>query len=313
MSVENKVSAALQHLALDERAKAYVLGHQHLYEALLPAAMRFIGGETLEECCNVAKQLNDQGHAVTIDFMGESTRDAGQAEQATEEFLNVVRLIAKQRLNSSVSFDLSHLGMAIDAELAYENACILAGAARDADIEMMISMEGTDRTTTILDLHARLADQFDSVGITLQSFLHRTPHDLDSVLRRSGKVRLCKGAYEVPQNLAMSRGEELDSVYHQLLEKLIASGHLCSIATHDQKILSRVHKFIQAGGLGHENVEFEMVKGVTPERLEALRTAGYRTRVYLPYGREWHLYFCNRLAEYPPNIYQAIIDAVRIN
>jgi proline dehydrogenase len=308
-TLKSDVSAALQHLALDESAKAYVLEHQPLYKALLPAATRFIGGETLSDCCVVAKQLNERGHAVTVDFMGESTRDALTAQQATQEFLKAIDLIAKQKLNSSVSFDLSHLGMVIDPDLGYENACILAKAARAAGNEVMISMEGTDLTTIILDIHGKLAQQFDNVGITLQAFLYRTDADLNSVLQRPGKIRLCKGAYEAPPHLAMPRGSELDSDYLQLAKKLVESGHACSIATHGQTILDQAHQFIRAGNFRRDNVEFEMVKGVTPERLDAMRAAGYRTRVYLPYGREWHLYLCNRLAEHPPNIYQAIIDA----
>ena len=310
---ERQVSAALQHLALDESAKAYVLQHPPLYKALLQAALRFIAGETLAECCNVAKQLNRQGHAVTIDFMGESTHDVAMAEEATQEFFEVVRIIDEEKLDCSVSYDLSHLGMVIDPNLAYENACILAKAARSAGIEMMISMEGVDRTETILDIHRRLAEQFDNIGITLQAFLYRTHNDMDSAVKVNAKVRLCKGAYEAPAHLAMPRGPQLDSAYLQLAEKLIEWGCFCSIGTHDQTILDHLHQFIQASGRGHENVEFEMLNGVTPDSLQSMRALGYRTRVYLPYGREWHLYLCNRLAEHPPNIYQAIIDAVSGN
>lgn len=312
MHIENEVAAALRHVALDESVKAYVLQHPPLYQALLNAAMRFIGGETLAECCAIAKQLNNQGHAVTIDFMGESTRDAAMAEQATQAFLEVIRAIVRQKLDSSVSFDLSHLGMVIDPELGYENACRLARAAKTAGLEMMISMEGIDRTTTILDIHRRLCEQFDNVGITVQAFLYRTPADLASILERPGKVRLVKGAYEAPAHLAMSRGPQLDSAYQQLVKKIIEADHPCSIASHDQAILDRAHQFIRSRSARPKNLEFEMLKGVTPERLDAMRGANYRTRVYLPYGQEWHLYLCNRLAEYPPNIYQAIADAVRI-
>ncbi len=158
MHLENEVATALRHVALDESVKAYVLQHPPLYKALLNAARRFIGGETLAECCAIAKQLNEQGHAVTIDFMGESTRDAAMAEQATQAFLEVIRAIARQKLDSSVSYDRSHLGMVIDPELGYENACLLAKAAKNAGIEMMISMEGIDRTATMRSVHIKAFD-----------------------------------------------------------------------------------------------------------------------------------------------------------
>src|SRR5690349_8157759 len=156
MSVELETAAALRHLALNEDAKAYVLQHPPLYQALLRAAMRFIGGETLAQCVGAARALNRQGHAVTIDYMGESTRDAAGAAQATHEFLAVVQTIDAARLDASVSFDLSHIGMLIDPELGYQNALTLAEAARATKIELMISMEGTDRTALILDIHQRL-------------------------------------------------------------------------------------------------------------------------------------------------------------
>jgi proline dehydrogenase len=312
MSIEFEAARALRHIALDETVKSYVLQHPPLYWALRHAAMRFIGGETLQQCVETAKLLNAQGYAVTIDFMGESTRDAVMAEQATQEFLDVVQAIVKHNLDASISLDLSHIGMVIDAELGYENACTLAEAARQAGLEMMISMEGTDRTTLILETYQRLCKRFHNVGITLQAYLHRTFNDLTTVLQYPGKIRLVKGAYEAPPNLARPRGIELDTAYCQLMKTLLKSNHQCSIATHDQSLLNHAHQFIQEQSLVADKIEFEMLQGVTPERLRAMSECGYRSRIYLPYGQEWHLYLCNRLAEHPPNIYQAIVDVVKL-
>ena len=308
MNVEFEAAKALRHIALDESIKAYVLQHPPLYQAGLQAAMRFIGGETLDECVQTASDTNQQGHAVTIDFMGESTRDEVMAAQATQEFLNVIRAIAQWGLDASVSLDLSHIGLVIDPELAYQNTLVLAQAAQEARLEMMISMEGTDRTTLILDMHQRLCQRFSNVGITLQAYLYRTAEDLAAALQRPGKIRLVKGAYEAPSTLARSRGAALDAAYRQQMELLIESGHACSIATHDSDILNHAHQFIQNQAAAAHSVEFEMLRGVTLERLEAMHQRSYRTRIYLPYGKEWHLYLCNRLAEHPPNLYQAITD-----
>lgn len=311
MNREIEVAEALKQIALDEQIKAYVLQHPPLYHALLQAALRFIGGETLAQCVETAKSLNQQEFAVTIDYMGESTRDAEMAAQATQEFLQVMQAIADHNLNSSVSLDLSHIGMVIDPELGYQNACLLAKAAQEAGLEIMISMEGSDRTDLILEIHQRLCETFDQVGITLQAYLHRTAADLESVLQRPGKIRLVKGAYAAPPDLAKPRGAELDESYRQLMERLLTSGHSCSIATHDPALLEYAHQFMQKPEIAHDSIEFEMLKGVTPERLATMQSDGYRTRVYLPYGQEWHLYLCNRLAEHPPNLYQAIADAVK--
>lgn len=311
MSAEFEAAEALRHLALDETVKSYVLEHPPLYRALRHAAMRFIGGETLSQCVAITKSLNEQGHAVSIDFMGESTRDAVMAEQITHEFLKVIQAIADQNLNASVSLDLSHIGMVIDSKLGYGNACTLAEAAQKAGLEMMISMEGADRTSLILEIHQRLCEQFNNVGITLQAYLYRTADDLTAALQRPGKIRLVKGAYKAPLSLARSRGSELDTAYHQLMETLLGSGHHCSIATHHQSLLRDAHKFIQHQNVELNKIEFEMLQGVTPQQLKEMRELGYRTRLYLPYGQEWHLYLCNRLAEYPPNLYQAIADVVK--
>ena len=312
MGIEFEAAEALRHVALDETLKSYVLQHPPVYQALRHAAMRFIGGETLEHCVDTTKFLNEQGHTVTIDFMGESTRDVSTADQATQEFLNVIQTIAEHNLNASVSLDLSHIGMVIDTELGYKNAYTLAEAAQKVGLEMMISMEGTDRTDLILELYQSLCKQFNNVGITLQAYLYRTPDDLKAVLQYPGKIRLVKGAYEAPSDLARPRGAKLDAAYHQLMETLLSSHHLCSIATHDQSLLDHAHTLIQEQNLAYDSAEFEMLHGVTPDRLRTMGDHGYRTRVYLPYGQEWHLYLCNRLAEYPPNLYQALVDVVSL-
>ena len=311
MSIEFEAAEALRQIALDETLKTYILQHPPLYKVLRHAAMRFIGGESLAECVVTTKHLNERGHDVTIDFMGESTRDGLIAEQATREFLNVISTIEAENLDASVSLDLSHIGMAIDPDLGYKNAGILAQAAKEVELEIMISMEGTNRTALILEIYQRLCEQFDNVGITLQAYLYRTPDDLDAILQRPGKIRLVKGAYEAPSTLALPRGTKLDDIYHQLMKTLLKSDRLCSIATHDESLLNHAHQFIQDENLSSDKIEFEMLKGVTPERLETMQQYGYRTRVYLPYGQEWHLYLSNRLAEHPPNIYQAIVDSAK--
>lgn len=308
-STELQVADTLRHLALNEEVKAYVLGNSPLYQVLLLAAMRFIGGETLTQCEKAARDLNAQNFATTIDYMGESTHDAEMAKQATQEFLEVVKAIDSQKLDASLSLDLSHIGMTINPDLAYKNACILAQAAEDAEIEIMISMEGSDRTTIILEIHEKLCKRFKNVGITLQAYLYRTPNDLAEVLQRPGKIRLVKGAYSAPIDVAKPRGKELDNAYKEFLEILLRSGHSLSIATHDMAMLNHAKSFIETERIEPNQVEFEMLKGVTLERLRLMHDSGYQTRVYLPYGREWYLYLCNRLAEHPLNLYQAIIDS----
>ncbi|MBA2691454.1 MAG: proline dehydrogenase family protein [Rubrobacter sp.] len=274
---------------------------------LLRAASRFVCGEEMPEALEAAKKANGLGHAATIDYMGESTRDEALAERATEEFVRVAKEIKTRGLDSSISLDLSHVGMALDADFAFENASKIARAAREAGTEVMVSMEGTERTDEILSLHERLSESFEEVGITLQAYLHRTESDLAAALERPGRIRLVKGAFEEPESAALPRDStDLDEAYRRHMETLLASGHTLSIATHDETILDHAHEFIRENGLEASNAEFEMLYGITPERLEAMRERGCRTRVYLVYGEEWYLYLCHRLAEHPPNIYRAV-------
>ena len=305
-----EASAALKRIARDEGIKAYVQNEKPVHDALLGAALRFIGGERLGECVEVAQWVNRKGHSVTIDHMGESTRDEATAREATEEFLRVVEAICGRGLDSSVSLDLSHLGLVVDPELALENASRLASAAREAGLEVMVSMEGSERTDEVLKAYRRLSEGFENVGITLQAHLHRTPEDLEDALRRPGKIRLVKGAFEEPEDVAMAQGRDLDETYRSFLERLLLSGHPTSVSTHDPEILEHADRFMRENGLEAGTAEFEMLYGVQEGRLEKMRALGHRTRAYLPYGTEWYLYLCHRLAEHPPNIYRALADAV---
>ncbi len=301
---------ALRRIARDESIKAYVQQDLLLHQVLLRAARRFIGRETLAECIETARALNAEGFAITIDYMGESTRDEEVAREATKEFLKIVREVSARGLDSSVSLDLSHVGLVVDRELAFENATLLARAAREAGLEVMISAEGSERTADILETHRRICEDHDNVGITLQAYLYRTPQDLREALGRPGRIRLVKGAYEEPRRLAWPRGARVDIAYRELAEELLASGHACSISTHDPYLLEHAHGYVAANDLAREPIEFEMLKGVEPDRLRTMRDRGYRTRTYLPYGEEWYLYLCHRLAEHPPNIYRAVYDSV---
>ncbi|MEM6648342.1 MAG: proline dehydrogenase family protein [Bacteroidota bacterium] len=297
-----------RQLALNEDAKAYVLDRPELYQPMYRAASRYIGGETLDSCLAVAQEINRQGHAVTIDFMGESTRGREQVAAATAEFLNAAGAIDQYALNASVSLDLSHIGLVVDEGLCLENASAIAEAAGAAGTEVMISAEGIDRTDAVHRVHGQLCERFEHVGITIQAFLHRSPRDLEVLLSRPGKVRVVKGAFDAPAGHTMQRGSALNAAYLALVRSLLGAKHPCSIATHDPEILNVVVDETQG-----TDAEFAMLRGVAIERLDELRDRGLSTRVYLPYGYEWFLYLLNRLAEHPPSLFDAISAAVAAN
>ncbi|WP_047865277.1 proline dehydrogenase family protein [Rubrobacter aplysinae] len=308
----DRAALALKGIARDESIKAYILSEPNLRAVLLRSARRFIGGEQLEECLTGAQSFNSEGFAVTIDYMGESTRDEQIAREAVQEFETVIDSILRWGLDSSVSLDLSHIGLAVDEELCYSQAYRLAERARRAGLEMMISMEGSERTEQVLSIYHRLAERFENVGVTLQVYLRRTPEDMEAVLKHPGRIRLVKGAFEEPEEATIMKGVETDAAYRSCVERVLSEGHPCSISTHDQQLLEHADRFVRDNELSTDNIEFEMLKGVELERLARMRDLGYGARVYLPYGEEWYLYLCHRLAEHPPNIYQAISDAADV-
>jgi proline dehydrogenase len=315
LASQDKAAAALRRIARDEQLKAHIENDPALFNLLLRGARRYIGGVDLAECTLTLKNLNAQGMLATADYMGESTRDETKARSETQHFIDLVDVIKAQNLRSGVSLDLSHIGLSINQALAMENTHRIAVATRDAGLEMMISMEGSERTDEILDTYAKLCAEFDHIGITVQARMRRTPADLTKLLKLPGRIRLVKGAYEEVDAVAHQRPSSgLDDAYRNLTATLIDSGHLCSIATHDLQQISWSHELIEKryGNARPDHVEFETLLGLGPAAAERTLALGYPTRQYVVYGQEWFLYVCHRIAEQPDRLYQALADVVGI-
>jgi proline dehydrogenase len=247
--------------------------------------------------------------------MGESTRDEAKARSETQHFIDLVDAIKAQKMQCGVSLDLSHIGLSISQALAIDNARRIALATQSAGLELMISMEGSERTDEILDTHAKLSTEFDHIGITVQARMKRTPSDLTQLLKLPGRIRLVKGAYEEASDVAHQRPSEgLDTAYRTLTARLIESGHMCSIATHDLQQINWAHALIEEsyGTQRPAHVEFETLVGLGPAASARTLALGYPTRQYVVYGQEWFLYVCHRIAEQPERLYQAVTDVVGI-
>src|SRR5690349_14780798 len=215
--LKSKVSKALKTAALNESAKHYLLQNPVLFNLLLKGAKRYIGGETLEETIVTAKKLNADKFPTSIEFMGESVGSITEAKEVTDEFLKIIDVIKGEKIDSIVSLDLSHIGLALDTKLAFDNLKQLADAAVGSNIEIVISAEGIERTDSIIDSFCKISPDYPNVGITLQAYLHRTTQDLDRILRvTQGKIRMVKGAFATPEAYALSRGEKLDEQYIKL-------------------------------------------------------------------------------------------------
>ena len=301
---------ALRKAALNEEAKAYVLNNPPLFQTLKKAADRYIGGETLAETIGKAKAENAQGYKCSIEFMGENVATEQEAHQATNEFVRIAQQIAQQSLHATVSLDLSHVGLALSRELGLANLTRILEAARPNNTEVIISAEGVALTDAILDTYLAVAPSYSHVSITLQAYLHRSKDDFQALLQQPGRIRLVKGAFDAPPQRALPRGNALNERYLEYLDQLLSAGHACSIATHHDKIQQQARKLIDYYRASPESYEFESLYGIQPEQLAALKNEGHPAKVYFVYGKEWYLYLCNRLAEYPLNLFRALNDMV---
>ncbi|KAA9375083.1 proline dehydrogenase [Microbispora cellulosiformans] len=306
---ETSVTAAqvLRGLALDEDLKRRVPVDPVLGPLARRVARRFVAGESLEAALERVTEVLASGHRANLEYMGESCRDARRAVAETDAFVDAAMRLAP---GCSVSLDLSHIGLAVDEDLALDNATRVAEATEGAARELMISAEGSGRTDAVLSVHRRLCERFTHVGITVQARLRRTDADLRALLDLPGRIRLVKGAFLEPESVAYTREDPaLAAAYLRYAELLADTGHSCSFATHDWELIGHIDRHL--GGTGHDGVpwEFETLLGLGRDRLDTMAAKGHPTREYVVFGTEWWLYVCNRLAEDPRRLLQALVDA----
>ncbi len=302
-------AAALKKIALDENAKEYVLNDRHLYKVLRKAADRYIGGETLDETIPKVLKGNNEGFKCSVEFMGENTKTEEEASQATHEFLRIAEKIKSEQLNSTISLDLSHIGLAISPDLCLQNLGLLCEAAQE-NIEVIISAEGVERTDAVIDTYKKASKKYSNLAITLQAYLYRTKDDFKDLINEKGRIRIVKGAFHTPEGLSMPRGEKLDETYLDYVDQLLSKGHKCAIATHHHEVQQRAKQLVDKYKPNRHSYEFESLYGIQTEQLVRLKEEGYSTKLYFVYGHEWYLYLCNRIAEYPLNLFRALDDIV---
>jgi proline dehydrogenase len=305
---EVDASQALKSIARNLALKSYLQRSPDLYSVLWSTARRFVTGETRQDGIRTAEVLTAHGYGISLEYIGENTTTEQGCRAAIDEFLALSQAMESASLQgATISFDLSHIGLSVSHELAFDHLRRLAEDTGSRGISLMISMEESDKLPAIVDVYTQVVEQYPHVGITLQAHLYRTGLDLDVLQHLPGKIRLVKGAYQEPAEHAMSREHALDERFLSLAHRLIEAHHPLSIATHDEHLLRAI---VERYDTAFSHVEVEMLYGIRPDLLRQLKDAGYQTRVYLTYGTEWYLYLCHRLAEYPPNIYRALADCV---
>ncbi len=300
---EQRLTDTLKTVARRQDIKSYVELTPWLNRLLRRAAGQYVAGENRQDGLVAARRLANMGYKISLEYIGENTLDAKMCQAATEEMNSLIREVGE--IGDRVSFDLSHIGLSVKKDLAYRQLMKLADEARIANVELFVSMEESAKTDHILDTYQKVVAHYPNIGITLQAHLHRTPMDLAVLSDSPRLIRIVKGAYQEPATQALSRSSELDERYLTLVQDAIHRGHRVSIATHDERIINEA---IHLGLLDSGSAEFEMLYGIRPELSAKLQSAGYPVRIYVTYGREWFLYLCHRIAEYPPNLYRAVAD-----
>lgn len=266
---------------------------------------RFIAGETTDEAIVAIRELNARGCTASFDHLNESVNSAKETEAEVAEYLNVLARIDDTGIKSNVSIKLTQFGLEIDPELAYRNARRVVEDSKRRGNFVRVDMEGSNVTQATLDIFNRLRGEFglNDVGIVVQSYLYRTKDDVSALLKIPARIRLCKGAYDEPAEVAYPDKKDVDQNYVQVMQMLLSSGVYHGIATHDPKMIDATVDFAQREGISKDAFEFQMLYGIRRDLQEQLARDGYGMRVYVPYGKHWYPYFMRRLAERPANIW----------
>ena len=267
---------------------------------------RFVAGLEIEDALRVCAQVNQQGMHVTLDSLGESVSTAVEAHRAADVYHQLLDQIAARKLDSNISVKLTQMGLTQDPALAEGIALSLAQHAKSTGNFVRIDMEDSQLTQVTLDIVRRIHAQPDlrgSIGIVIQSYLFRSQADIEQLIAEGIRVRLCKGAYKEPGEVAFPKKSDVDANYVKLGNMLLQSPIYHGLATHDEKMIAAAKSFVAQRDIDRSHFEFQMLFGVRRDLQRKLVAEGYNVRVYIPFGREWYPYFMRRLAERPANVF----------
>ncbi len=268
---------------------------------------RFVAGETLDEAIQVVKKLNAQGLGVTFDQLGESVSLESEAREAKDGYLRALDAIAANKVSSQVSVKLTQMGLDISPDLCLDNMRQILRRAKEIGTFVTIDMEDAQHTQVTLNAFKTLREEFDNVGIVIQSYLYRSEQDMQALYQLGANVRLCKGAYKEPAEVAFPEKKDVDANYLKLAQIFLQSngnntGAYLDLATHDEKIIDWAREYTTTHKVDRQRFEFQMLYGIRADLQRKLVSEGYTMRVYVPYGSHWYPYFMRRLAERPANV-----------
>ncbi len=267
-------------------------------------ASRFVAGESIDQGVEAARELSRRGITASLDLLGESVTAEAEAVAARDQYLRMLERMAASGAEVNVSVKLTQMGLDISEGLCVANTTAILEQAVALRGFVRLDMESSAYTQRTLDFfRRRLFDRFGAhCGVVIQSMLRRSEQDIEDLIAIKARVRLCKGAYLEPAAVAFPEKADVDRNYVRLMERLLLAGTYPGLATHDEAIIAHARDFARRQGVPTDRFEFQMLYGVRRDLQESLRRAGYRLRVYIPFGTQWYPYLMRRLAERPSNI-----------
>jgi proline dehydrogenase len=269
-------------------------------------AHRFVAGDTLEQAIVVIKTLNEKGLLTSLDYLGESVHNETDTQDVVAMYRQIINAIHTHNLNASVSLKLTHLGLDIEETLCVANLRVILDAAQDHHIPVTIDMESSDYTDVTLKIYRAMRDDgFDNAGTVIQTALRRSSDDMRALAQEGARIRLCKGAYLEPEEIAFPDKDDVDDHYLQIVREFMSAPApaLLESATHDEAMIQATLKAAEEFNVPPERFEIQMLYGIRTKRQEELAAAGVQMRVYVPFGTSWYSYFMRRLAERPANLW----------
>lgn len=265
-------------------------------------ARRFVAGEKLEEAIAAARRCNDSGLMASLDYLGENVASTSDAQRSRDAYLEIFEAIAYEKLQANVSCKLTQLGLDINTEFCTGLVHSIVERAAGFDNFLRIDMEGSAYTQRTVDLVKLVRSRNPAVGTVIQSYLYRSEKDVGELLACGCRIRLCKGAYKEPEDVAFPRKADVDANYVRLMQMLLSSGFYHAIATHDPRMIAATIRYAASKEISKDDFEFQMLYGVRTDLQRRLVKDGYRVRIYIPFGNDWFPYFMRRLAERPANV-----------
>jgi proline dehydrogenase len=278
-------------------------------------AGRFVAGDTLEDGMSAARSLGSQGIAAMLDYLGENVESAAQAAAAADAYIRALKRIRESPdIDCNISVKLTQLGLDVSTDLCLENMerVLQVAAESSPSTLVMIDMEAREYVSRTLEAYLALRERYPSVGVCLQAYLHRTAEDARRIAGPAAIVRMAKGAYLEPPDVAARSMREIRRRYGRLAATLLLAGSTVHFATHDPRLVERATSFVRAQSLPHPQYEFQMLYGIRRDLQASLVRQGQPVRVYIPYGTQWYPYLTRRLAERPANLWFFVSNLLRL-